>query len=180
MNCNVIFISTKHDLSNKLTLFRPLHMWRRWVTPQNFCLTFINELENSYLIKRLLKWVNNKCKNFNINNAVFLNDKEKHLEISSFTTVYQKYWDIERNRLKLVIMFFSPFHPLPLPPPPKNRKKIGFLKKWEKQLQTSSFYALYQKPQSYEVWFLIQSETDIIFCQIGLFFSLLPPPLPPP
>ena len=86
------------------------------------------------------------------------------------------------DRYNCYFLFWAIFalSPPPPPPPPKNRKKIGFLKKWEKQLETSSFYALYQKPQSYEVWFLIQSETDIIFCQIGLFFSLLPPPSLPP
>ena len=31
-------------------------MQRRWGTPQNFCLAFIDELEKNYLLKKLLKW----------------------------------------------------------------------------------------------------------------------------
>ena len=32
------------------------HMCRRWGTPQNFCLAFIDELEKQLLIKKLMKW----------------------------------------------------------------------------------------------------------------------------
>ena len=39
-------------------------------TPQNLFLAFIDELEKQLLIK-LLKWVNEKGKNFNIYNVVF-------------------------------------------------------------------------------------------------------------
>ena len=47
------------------------HMWERWGTPQNFFLTFINELEKQIIIKKLLKWANKKQNNFNIYHAVF-------------------------------------------------------------------------------------------------------------
>ena len=66
-------------------------LWRRWGTPENFCLAFIDELEKQLFIKNLLKWVNRKCKNFNIYNVFFKKNKEKHLEIY-FTSVYQKSW----------------------------------------------------------------------------------------
>ena len=46
-------------------------MRRRWETSRNFCLPFIDELEKNYLLKKLLKWPNKKCKNFNIYNAIF-------------------------------------------------------------------------------------------------------------
>ena len=53
--------------------------------PQNFFLAFIDELENTDLLKKLLKWVNRKHKNFNIYNVVFFKKlKEKHQEISLF------------------------------------------------------------------------------------------------
>ena len=39
-------------------------MRRRWGTPQNFCLAFIDELEKQLFIKNLLKWINKKFKNF--------------------------------------------------------------------------------------------------------------------
>ena len=53
-------------------------------TPQNFCLTFIDELENNYLLKKLLKWANKKYKNFYIYNIVKYCIKKKYLEISLF------------------------------------------------------------------------------------------------
>ena len=44
-------------------------------------------LKNNYLLKKLLKWANIKCKNFNIYNAVFFKKyKEKYLEISYLCT----------------------------------------------------------------------------------------------
>ena len=48
-------------------------------------------LKNNYLLKKLLKWANKKCKNFNIyNNVLFKKTKEKHLEISLFYTCVPK------------------------------------------------------------------------------------------
>ena len=42
-------------------------MWKRWGTPQSFCLAFIDELEKQLFIKKnLLKWANKKCKYFDI------------------------------------------------------------------------------------------------------------------
>ena len=39
-------------------------MGRRCGTPQNFFLALIDELKKQ-LLKKLLKWANKKCKNFN-------------------------------------------------------------------------------------------------------------------
>ena len=48
-------------------------------------------LKNNYLLKKLLKWANKKCKNFNVYNVVFFkNNKEKHLDISLFYTCVTK------------------------------------------------------------------------------------------
>ena len=60
---------------------------RRWGTPQNFYLVFIDELGKQLFIKKTVE-VAIKCKNFNTYNA-FKNkrtNKEKDLEISSFYT----------------------------------------------------------------------------------------------
>ena len=44
---------------------------------QNFHLAFIDELEKkNYLLKKLLKWANKRCKNFNIYNVVFYFSKK--------------------------------------------------------------------------------------------------------
>ena len=47
----------------------------------------VQNLTNNYLLKKLLKWPNKKCKNFNIYNVVFiLKNEENHQEISLFYT----------------------------------------------------------------------------------------------
>ena len=66
-------------------------MQRRWSIPQNFCLAFIDKLENTYLLKKLLKWANKPCKNFNIYNVVFKKKTKKNTRrYHHFAPVYQK------------------------------------------------------------------------------------------
>ena len=48
-------------------------------------------LKNNYLLKKLLKWANKKCKNFNIYNVVFKKKIKKNTSrYHYFTPVYQK------------------------------------------------------------------------------------------
>ena len=55
----------------KIKGYIPNHTHAKKVgTPQNLFLVFIDEVEKQLLIK-LLKWVNEKGKNFNIYNVVF-------------------------------------------------------------------------------------------------------------
>ena len=54
---------------------RVVLVWQREGTPQNFCVTFIDELEKQLFIKKTVKWANKKCKNFNIYNVVFFQKK---------------------------------------------------------------------------------------------------------
>ena len=51
-------------------------------------------LKNKCLFKKLLKWANEKCKNFNIYNVVFFKKKIKKIirRYHYFTAVYQKAW----------------------------------------------------------------------------------------
>ena len=52
---------------------------KKWGTPQNFFLAFIDKLEKQIIIKKLLKWATKKQNNFNIYNVEFyLKNKEKH------------------------------------------------------------------------------------------------------
>ena len=41
-------------------------MCRRWGTPKNLCLAFIDKLEKQLLIKKLMKCAKKRFKNFNI------------------------------------------------------------------------------------------------------------------
>ena len=50
-------------------------------------------LKNNYLLKKLLKWANKKCKNFNINNIVFFKKiKKSTCRYHYFTALYKKSW----------------------------------------------------------------------------------------
>ena len=98
--------------------------------------------------------------------------KKKHLKISLFYTcilkllmIWSTYssWDIECDRLKLVIMghFLLSFFPL-------KTKKIRIFKKWKKLLEISSFCAC--APKSTIIWGTgpeITSKTDRIVSHFG-------------
>ena len=83
-------------------------------------------------------------------------------------------WDIEHNKLKLVILgHFLPFIPL-------KTLKIQNFEKWKSLLNISSFYTW--APTITIIWCTvpeIQSERDKKICHFGPFFALLPPPPPP-
>ena len=85
----ILFISNKHFFLKKI-----LHMRRRWGTPQNFCLAFIDELWKTRKIRILKKW--------------------KHLlAISSFYTCVPK--TTTETEFFVILGHFLPFyHPLPL------------------------------------------------------------------
>ena len=103
-------------------------MWRRWGTPQNFCLTFIDELEKQLFIKKLLKWANKICKN--IYNLTFFKKIKKNT--CNFTPMYQKYWWYDLQFLRYRVWqteighygsFFALLHPS------LKMQKIRILKK---------------------------------------------------
>ena len=147
------------------------HMQRRWGTPQNFCLTFIDEFEKQLFIKKNpVKWANKKFKNLNIYNAAFKKKKRKtpsdiiilHLCTKNLDDMIYSFWDIEYDRLKLVIMGLS----LLLYPVPIKTQKIWILKKWRKLLQISSFYT--HVPKTKIIW-----DTEV-FVIMGHFFLFKP------
>ena len=175
-------------------------MWRRWGTPQNFCLAFIDELEKQLFIKK-------NCWGGLIKNVRILIFKmfffkiKKHIWILLFYTciiilnlddmIYSS-WDIECDGLKLVIMgHFLPFytlwseadwifiilgHFLHFTPPPLTTQKIKILKKWKKGSRDAIIQYTWCVPKIMIIWGMlpeIWSVTDIIFCHFGPFFALL-------
>ena len=114
----------------ELLIKKITHMWRRWGTPQNFFLAFIDELEKQIFIKNC--WgrpIKNKiiliC-----TNVPFLKKIKKYTcrdHNQNLNDMIYSSWDIEQNRLKLIILG----HFLPLLPP-LTTKKIKILKKWKK------------------------------------------------
>ena len=51
-------------------------------------------LKNNYLLKKLLKWANRKCKDFSIYNVAFIKKQQKknNWRYHDFTPVYQTSW----------------------------------------------------------------------------------------
>ena len=78
-------------------------------------------LKNNYSLKKLLKWANKKCKNFNINNVVFKKKiKKNSWRCNYFTPLHQKSWyDLQFSRYKVWQAFenYGSFSILLTPPP---------------------------------------------------------------
>ena len=122
-----------------------IHLRRRWVTPQNFCLTLIN-LKKNYFLKKLLRWTN---KNVRIlifkmlslqtpGDTIILHMCTKNLDM-----IYSS-WDIECTDETEIVNYESFFAILPPPPPaPLTTRKI--LKKWNMHLEMSPFYTCIPK-----------------------------------
>ena len=104
-------------------------MWRRWGMPQNLFLVFINEIEKQLFIKKSC-WSGpiKKVRILIFTMLYFLKKYRKtpgdiiilHLCTKNLDYMIYSYWDIEYDRLELVIwvMFCS----FTLPPPLKTRK----------------------------------------------------------
>ena len=144
------------------------------IISQNFCLAFIDELENNYLLKKLLKWANKNVRML-IRKIEYFQKK-----IKKSTTVSQKSWWYDLQFLwyrvwQTEIGNYLSFLPFYLPPHLKTQK-ITILKKQKKLLEISSFSHLYQKPQSYEVWFLRRRVRQTkSFVILGHFLPFYPP-----
>ena len=129
-------------------------MWRRWGTPQNFCLAFIDELEKQLFIKKNC-W-GGLIKNVRIlifKMFFFSLNKETHLDIIILHLYYyfKSWWhDLQFLRYRVwrtetgnYGSFFAFLHPMEwgrlnflsfwaifsiLPPPPNNPKNQNFEK----------------------------------------------------
>ena len=155
------------NISLKIT-----HMWRRRGTPQNFCLTFINELEKQLFIKKLLKWANKICKN--IYNVTFFKKIKKNT--CNFTLMYRKYWWYDLQFLRYRVWqteighygsFFALLHPS------LKTQKIRILKK--KIAGDIIILHMCTKNHNYMRYGSWDTEWDRqIFCHFGPFFAILP------
>ena len=140
-------------------------MWRRWGTPQN--------LKNKYSLKKLLKWANKKQNNLNIYNVALKKKIKKNTQRNNYQNlndmIYSS-WDIEQNRLKLVILgHFLSFYPL-------KSQNIKSFEKWKNLVEIPLFYT--SVPKITIIWCTvpdIRSETDRTFWHFGPFFALLSP-----
>ena len=145
-------------------------MWRRWGTPQNFFLAFIDELKKQIICKKTVKWANKKQNNFNIyiQCYIFFFKKKKNTcryHYQSLDDIIYRSSDIEHNILKLVILgYFLPFYP------PKNSINQNFEKM--KNFTGKTFTHVYQKNYNH-VQFLRYRVRQTISCHFGSFCALL-------
>ena len=137
-------------------------------------------LKNNYLLKILLKWANKKCKNFNISNVRFFFLKKRktpgdiiilHLCTKDLDDIIYSSWDIECDRLKLVILghFFSFYPPL------VKTQKIKILKKWKKFQEISLYTSV---PKTTIIWGTVPeiwSKTDFFFLSFWAIFCPFTP-----
>ena len=119
------------------------HMYRRWSTPQKFCLVFIDELEKQLFIA--LKTTINFEKKWKI-----------LLEISSFYTNLPKttiawvqflWYGVTQREYFAILGLFCHFTTL-------TTRKIKISKKWKKTWRCYHYNYLYQKLWSYDIYFL--------------------------
>ena len=134
--------------------WKTTHMWRRWCTPQNFFFAFIDQLEKQI---QLLKncWsgpVKNKIILIFIVTLQFFKKIKKNIcryNYQNLDDVIYSSWDIKQNILTLVILgCFLPFLTSLKTP------KIKILKNEKICWRYHHFTNVYQKSQSYDVWFL--------------------------
>ena len=122
---------TKFSIRNFGTNIKKTHMWRRWGTPQNFLLAFIDELWKTWKIKILKKWKKKKCSRYH--DLTHVHQKPQSYEVQVLIYgVRQKF-----------LSFWAIFCPFPSPPPLSPLKpttqKTKILKKLKKDLEMSSF-----------------------------------------
>ena len=139
-------------------------MWRRWGTPQNFLLAFIDELWKTWKIRILKKW---KKIAGDIIILHMCNSNHNHMRYSS----WYMGWD---NFFRSFLAIFCPYSPLSL-----TIQKTKILKKWKKHLEMSSFKLVQQKTQSYDVcllWYGVrQTQFFVILGHFLLFYPTIDP-----
>ena len=141
----------------------------------------------NYLLKKLLKWANKKCKNFNIYNVVFFVKKIKKnntWRYRYFTHVYRisSWYELQFLRYRVPHTeigsygsFFGLLH-LPLLLKTKKKKKTEF---WNEEIASGiiishTFTHVYQKPQSHEVQFLRYRLRQNFLSFWTIFYSFTP------
>ena len=139
-------------------------MWRRWGTPQNFFLAFIDELEKQHLLKNLLNWAN---KNQIAGDTIIL-------QMCTINDNYMMYgsWDMKHEEQDFLSFWtiFCLFTPLTTP-------KMKNLKTWKKCLEISSFYTSVLKIMIIATLFLRYStwSMQLLFFIFGCFLPFTPP-----
>ena len=140
----------------------------------------LEKQQKQLLSKKLLKWANKKCMNFDIYNVV-LKKKKTHPEISLFYSCVPKIliWSTVFDTSSVTNWNWQFFALLPFLP--KNPKNKNFEKMKKKNCwRHHHFTHVYQKPQSCKVQFMKYEVRDIIFLSFWPNFCPFMTPSPPP
>ena len=127
-------------------------------------------LKNNYLLKKLLKWNNKNCKNFNIYIVAFF----KNMDFSFVILDQFCHFTLISAKADRIFCHFGPLlaSQPPHSPPPNNPENQHLKKAW----RYYPFTHVYHKWRSYDVWFLRygawQTEIFVIWAIFFLFTSL--------
>ena len=140
-------------------------MWRKWGTPQNFSLAFIDEFEKQVIIRKTVEVGQQKTIILIFTMLYFF-----YQNLDDMIYMIYSSWDIEQNILKLVILG----HPLPFYP--NKNLKIKFFKKGKICWRYLHFTHVHQKSESYDVQFLqYRVRQAELFATLGHFLPFQPP-----
>ena len=155
-------------------------MWRRWDTPQNFFLAFIDELENQIIIKKLLKWANIK-QIILIFTMLHLLKKKKERKtpvdiiIKISNSILCSSWDKEQNKRKLVILGLFIF--CPLSPWKTQKSKFWKMKKFAGDINILHMCIKNHNHMTYSSWDTEWDKQNILSFW-AIFFPFNHPPSP--
>ena len=139
-------------------------MWRRWDTPQNFLLAFIDELSKTWKIRILKKWKH-------IAGDVII----LHLCTKNHNHMRYSSWDTEWKNF--VWSFWAFCCPLSQPPiPPNNPENQNFEKKNEQSIWRCHHLNLRNKKhnQINDVWLFRYGVWQTCFVILGHFLLFYP------
>ena len=138
-------------------------MWRRWGTPQNFLLAFIDELWKTQKIRILKKW--KKIAGYILHMST---KNHNHMRYISRDTEWDDFFS-----------FRAIFYPLNLPSPALQPRKPKFWKNEKNIWRCHHFKLVQQKTQSYDVcllWYGVrQTQFFVILGHFLLFYPTIDP-----
>ena len=158
--------SNQNFLKLPLNKKKITHMWRRWSTPQNFLLTFIDELWKAWKIRVLKKKMKKKI----TGDIIILHmctKNHNHMRYSPCDTEWGTFW---------------PFFALYLPPPPQQQQQPRKPKFEEMKKVSGEVIILNLCNKKHNQIMYAYSDMDCnrhFFVILGFFFLLFYPAIDP-
>ena len=139
-------------------------MWRRWGTPENFLLAFVDELWKTWKIRILKKWKKKNC--WDIIILHMCTKSHNHRKYSS--------WDLELDRIFCHFGWFFAFLPT-TPNNPENQNLCFQNLCFEKRIWICHHFKLVQQQaRSHDVCLPRYQVQQTTFCYFRPFFLFYP------